>query len=113
MKVQLLHHLEDTSGDSNGKQWRRVKILCETLGEYPKKVAFDSASMSVAEKLAGIAEGSEIDVEFNPVSREYNGKWYTNVNIWKVEGGSQRATGPAPKTAAPQATPEEHDDLPF
>ncbi len=113
MKVKLLQHLEDTSGDSNGKQWRRVKILCETLGEYPKKVAFDSASMSVAEKLAGIAEGSEIDVEFNPVSREYNGKWYTNVNIWKVEGGSQRATGPAPKTATPQATPEEHDDLPF
>lgn len=113
MKVKLLQHLEDTSGDSNGKQWRRVKILCETLGEYPKKIAFDSGSMSVAEKMANIAEGSEIDVEFNPVSREYNGKWYTNVNIWKVEGGTQRATGPAPKTSAPQANTEEQDDLPF
>jgi len=111
MKVKLLQHLEDTSGESNGKQWRRVKILCETLGDYPKKVAFDSASMSVAEKMANIAEGSEIDVEFNPVSREYNGKWYTNVNIWKVEGGSQRSM---PQGTTTQATPEEEiGDLPF
>jgi hypothetical protein len=53
---------------------------------------------------------ASIDIE----SREYNGRWYTNVNVWKIEKASaQTSAAPAPApmpTFEPQA---ETDDLPF
>ena len=63
--------------------------------------------------------GDEVKVSFDVESREWNGKWFTQLNAWKVE---RQGAQPAPQqptyqqvqlqapatTAAPQA-----DDLPF
>ncbi len=35
--------------------------------------------------LSSIAEGEEVDVSINISSREYKGRYYTQVSAWKIE----------------------------
>ena len=64
------------------------------------------------------AENDEIKVSINIDSREYNGKWYTNVTAWRIELNQQAessappAGAPAPNEAPPEIS-DEGDDLPF
>ena len=41
--------------------------------------------------------GDRVKVSFNLKSREYNGRWYTDVSIWRIS--------PAGEAAAPSARP--------
>ncbi len=54
----------------------------------------------------GLTVGDEITAQLNIRSREYNGRWFTSVVAWKVDGGSAE-----PQTA--QATTEDEDEIPF
>jgi hypothetical protein len=61
-----------------------------------------------------------VKVSLNLESREYNGKWYTNVNAWRIEsatGGAPSGGNEDPFTADPEPsfTPDggSTDDLPF
>ena len=74
---------------------------------------------------AAIQPGEELIVSFDIDSREYQGRWFTNINCWKVERPAampqQVAPGITPEDLAPsapmaapdfgQANPV--DDLPF
>ena len=67
--------------------------------------------------------GAEVEVAFNVSSREYNGKYYHNIDAWKIDPiGSQGAGGntPPPPTEEPSSlntadlsSDAEDDDLPF
>ena len=67
--------------------------------------------------------GDKVRISFNLSSREYNGRWYTDVRAWRIEpaGAAQPApqSAPAAPAAAPMptaddmSTPLSDDDLPF
>ena len=55
--------------------------------------------------------GQTVDVSFNVESREYNDRFYTDLQAWKVftnASGSETA-----KTEAPKEEFHKADDLPF
>ena len=54
--------------------------------------------------LENFKEGQEVSIGVNISSKEFNGKWYNQIDGWKIDA----ATGEA-KTAIE----EEGDDLPF
>ena len=63
-----------------------------------------------------ITEGKELTVHFDIESREYNGRWYTDVKAWRVDTAD--AGGPPPTEDNPppptEAPPTEFDDeIPF
>jgi single-strand DNA-binding protein len=62
-----------------------------------------------------ISEGSVITVSFNTRATEYNGRYYNNLNGWRIEGnnasGSNEQSAPAAKKQA--KIEEDFDDLPF
>jgi hypothetical protein len=65
-----------------------------------------------------LVEGSMLNVYFDAESREFNGKWYTNLTAWKVEiaSDSQQEVSPLPPIEAYQNETggiAEKDDLPF
>jgi len=66
-----------------------------------------------ANMLQNLSSGQEIKVFFDVESREYNGKWYTDVKAWKIEapqsGGGN--SGGAPKQDS--VPPLEDSDIPF
>jgi hypothetical protein len=86
---------ESVGQSSKSKQ----TFVLETEGQYPKKIAFD-----VWENKIELALGETVTVAVNIESREYNGKYFTNISGWKKEGASAPAS--APQGATLHRTPD-------
>ena len=68
----------------SGKEWVKQEFVLETKGQYPKKVMIGLLGKEKVEKYE-VWEGLECKVEIELESREYNGRWYTEVRAWKME----------------------------
>lgn len=105
----------------SGSEWKKQEYVLETREQYPKKICFQLFGSDRIEQ-AAIREGEELTVFFDIDSREYQGRWFTNINAWKVERRSN-ADAPAANQAPPAFAPDplppaypssgEKDDLPF
>lgn len=104
--------LDPQSGTGKKGEWIKQLFVIETKDQYPKKIAFTAWN----DKCDLIPNpGTEVTVHYNPESREYSDKWYTDLSVWKIESGSVASK---PKTEkAPVKTgldlSEQEDDLPF
>ncbi|ANM29454.1 hypothetical protein ABI59_07450 [Acidobacteria bacterium Mor1] len=108
---QIVQVLEEKSGTSARGEWRKQEYVIEVPGDYPKKVCF----MVWGDKIdqLQIRQGQELTVHFDLESREYNGRWYTDVKAWKIERGEQpHDDAPHPSTQE-EPPPFEDDDIPF
>ena len=59
-------------------------------------------------------EGDQVEVSFNLSSNEYNGKYYSNIDAWRIEslgGGAQNTT--EPDIPSFDDSENSDDDLPF
>ncbi|MFT6642010.1 MAG: single-strand DNA-binding protein [Flavobacteriaceae bacterium] len=91
-------------------------------GQYPQMVAFQLVQDKCT-LIDDYSEGDMIEVEFDLRGREWNGKYFTNLQAWRIgrvgEGGSQGGSNespsqpPAQKTAAPAVSNDFDDDIPF
>jgi hypothetical protein len=80
----LIQILKPESGVSkSGKEWKKQDFVIQTNEQFQKNVCLTLFGDKVS-LIEEIAEGSEIEVFFNVESREFNGKWYHNLNVWKV-----------------------------
>ncbi len=94
---RIIQIMPTTTGTSKaGKEWVKQEFVIETHETYPKKVCISIMGEKIQE-LKKFTSGNDVKVSINLESREYNGKWYTNVNAWKIE----------PVGNAPQTTPQE------
>lgn len=102
------------TGSGKNGTWKKQEIIVETDGQYPKKVCV-ALWGDKAETPLNI--GQKLKIDFDVESREYNGKWYTDVKAWKVEatdGASQTPQTSSPQAATSQNLPTtDTDDLPF
>jgi hypothetical protein len=119
VKGTLLQILKMESGVSKaGKEWKKMDFVIETNEQFPKKVCFTLFGDKIS-LIEGIIEGSEVEVYFTLESRDFNGKWYHNINAWKIE---QAGSANAPKNyppaytegdIPPEAADDSGNDLPF
>ena len=79
---KIIQLLPEKSGESVRGPWRKQEYILETEGQYPKQVCFMAWSDKIDE--FGIKEGENLIVSIDLESREYNGRWYTDVKAWKV-----------------------------
>jgi hypothetical protein len=108
---------EQTGQGKTGNSWRKRSFVIETLDDqYPKKVCIDAWG-DKADSLNTLAMGDELSVSFDIESREFNGKWYTNVKAWRIDkkqgGASPSANAPLPTAGDIPPPIEPTDDLPF
>lgn len=75
--------LPETGTGKSGKTWTKQDFILETSDQYPKKICF--TVMNDKANLSQFGELDLVEVSFNIESREYNGRWYTSVNAWKIE----------------------------
>ena len=114
---KIIQILPEKTGETARGQWRKQEYVLETDGQYPKKVCF----MVWGEKIDefAIKDGEELVVSIDLESREYNGRWYTDVKAWKIN----RSTSVADAEAAPReegvsghernSDPLDGDTIPF
>jgi hypothetical protein len=119
VKGTLLQILKLESGVSKaGKEWKKQDFVIETNEQFPKKVCFTLFGDKIG-LIDGITEGTEIEVFFSLESRDFNGKWYHNINAWKIEnaGTANPARNFPPEFSVADIPPEPADDsgndLPF
>jgi len=83
---KLIAILPEQKGTSAKGEWKRQDAIIETLETYPKKVCIAFWGDKV-DDLKIVKEGAIIKIHFNIESREYNGRWYTDIKAWKIEAG--------------------------
>lgn len=114
LKGKVIQLLPLQSGTSQaGKEWKKQEFVVETHEQYPKKICMHLFGDRVEQY--PVSEGEEVSVYFDIESREYNGRWYTNINVWKLDKVNDNApsasmTPPPAPEFEPQA---DTDDLPF
>jgi hypothetical protein len=118
LTVKLIQLLPLQTGNGKNGQWKKQDIIVETDGTYPKKICVSIWGDKIQESQLQI--GGSLKIDFDVESREYNGRWYTDVKAWKVEpvngGGSQQIDRNADTSYSDinsNMLNEPMDDLPF
>lgn len=95
----------------SGKAFQKREFVIETTGQYPKKVCMQLFGDKVND-CPNV--GEEVKVSFDLESREWNGKWFTQLNALKVEHqGAQPAPQQPVYQQAQTQVPAQDSDLPF
>ena len=105
----------ESGTNASGKQWKKQNILIETIETYPKKVYISFMGDKIDE-LSNVYPGAIVEVSVNVESREFNGKWYTNINGWKLkmETEEQQKKQQTPEPKFPEPFEDQGiDDMPF
>ena len=129
LTVTLRQLLAVQSGEGKNGPWKKQDLIVETDGQYPKKICVTVWGDKL--DLNRFNPGDAIEIFFDVESREFNGRWYTDVKAWKIEpagGGSsaaqaeadyfnppQRSAAKSPAKSSPREPipPADDDDLPF
>ena len=112
-KGKLSKKLNIESGTSKaGKEWKKQSFIVDTGSQYNPEICFQLFGEEKIEMLNHHNEGDTVEVSFNLSSREYNGRYFHNVDAWRIES---QAVSNAEIDSPPEfnAPASEDDDLPF
>ena len=81
----------------SGNPWYRQTIVVDVAGYNGsfRKVALQ-ASGNVVGDLSQMQIGDKVEISYQVTAREYNGRWYNNVDLYKVEMDGQQMQQTAP-----------------
>lgn len=118
IKCKLLDKLAVQSGTSARGPWSKQDFIVETLEQYPRKICMNVWGQDKVNELQGFNPGEMLTISINIESREFNGRWYTDVRAWKIqrEGAAEPqaalAMDPFMNVSASDAE-DDGGDLPF
>lgn len=103
IQVKIAKILDSQSfvSKKDGLTYTKHHFLGTTGGQYPKQIAFSVMGDDKFKEM-NIVVGNEYTVYFDVNSREWNGKWFTDISCWRcVPVGvemSQQTPNIAPQT---------------
>ncbi len=97
---RLIQKLGIQSGKSARGDWAKQEFVIEFQeGNFPSKACFSVWGADKVKDLEKYQPGDQIKVAFNVSSREFNGKWYTDLRAWRISPAGAQA--PASGYGAP------------
>ena len=117
---KILNEQKGTS--AGGKDWVKQDFVIETEDQYPKKIAITAMGDKIVPAVKGLKLEQLVTVHINIESREYQDKWFSNVNAWridKLDGNSAPTNNSAPSTTSTKTSKtntssnDDDSDLPF
>lgn len=122
IKGRVIQLLALQTGEGKNGTWKKQDFVIETDGQYPKKVCISAWGDKINE--SALQVGNEVNISFDVESREYNGRWYTDLKAWKIDTlgatGNEQPSYSAPSSRPTTVTPlasslqaGEDDNLPF
>ena len=119
LTAKLSQLLPVETGTGKNGEWKKQSIIVETEGQFPKKICFTTWGDKI--NTSQWRPGQQLTIEFDIESREFNGRWYTDLKAWKMEpaGTPQQQEMPMPEPPVYHTMPEApppppaYDDLPF
>lgn len=100
--------------NENGNEWQRITAVFQTVEQNPKNVAvvfINNNVNQIVEKKIGVLYRVQADAE----SRNYNGRWYTDLRGWKCKPAYQieepaQASEALGQETAPQTAEEQPEN---
>ncbi|MCB9246173.1 MAG: DUF3127 domain-containing protein [Flavobacteriales bacterium] len=121
----LIEKRQIVTGESSRGTWQKQEIIIETNEQYPKKICLVCWGERI-DDIKNVEQGTVIKAAVDIESREYNGRWYTDVKVWRFQPVGNTGTMPPLPEPPPfdrtsiktgQGTSfnndEMEDDLPF
>lgn len=106
---KLTAFLPEQSGQGKNGPWVKQEIIIDTDEQFPKKVCIacwgDKASAAKSFTI-----GEKLKFGINIESREFNGRWYTDVKAWRIDRATQ--TSEARQQSAPLIEEQAFDGVP-
>ncbi len=100
------------TGNGKNGEWKKQDIIVETNDQYPKKICVSIWGDKIVESI--IKEGNNLDISFDIESREFNGRWYTDIKAWRLELANKTGANVVSKIIPPEVPEyDEEKDLPF
>jgi len=109
---KIVKVLDQQTGVGTKGTWIKTLYLLETFGQFPREICLTVWGDDI-QLNTGITVLVSVDIS----SREYNGKYYTDVKVWKAK--VLRAADNPVRTTSGDPIPEPfrgegpEDDLPF
>ena len=115
------------SGVSARGTWAKQEFVLEFPdGNFTSQACFIAFGQDKVAELDKYQVGDRVKVSFNLKSREYNGRWYNDLQVWRIAPAGAAAPAPAPAPAAQAPAYEapaptladmpaetQEDDMPF
>ena len=84
-----------TKGTSARGEWQRQDVVFEmNEGSFTRKICV--TFFNKPDDVARLREGATYTVSVNIESREYNGRWYTDIRAWRIQPKQEPAPAPMP-----------------
>lgn len=100
----LRHKLASQQGTSARGAWAKQEFILEFPdGNFTAQACFTAWGQDKVAELDKYQLGDRVKVSFNIKSREYNGRWYNDLQIWRIAPAGQPTAAPA--AAAPVSAP--------
>ena len=124
LEGRIAQKMNVQSGTTARGAWSKQEFILEYQeGNFPTKVVMHVWGEDKVRELEKYQVNDKVKVSFNLGSREYNGRWYTDVRVWRIEPAQTGAPAqpsyqaPMPPTA-PMPTVDDmsepaDEDLPF
>ena len=108
-KVKLILDLQ--SWDSG---FTKREFVITTNEQYPQDIKLECIKDKTS-LLDGLSEGDDVEVSFNVRGNEYNGKYYVNLQAWRLNksGGAVPTSEQTPSEPDFEPVGDDDDDLPF
>ena len=109
---KIIQLLAVTKGTSARGEWAKQDFVLEYQdGNFPAQVCLTAWGQDKVDELAKYKVGDTVKASFNIRAREYNGRWYNDIRVWRLGAPGAAAPAPAPRPAAPAPAPS-IDDMP-
>ena len=105
IKGRLIKILPAQTGQGRNGEWKKQEFVIELEGSYSRKLCFSSWGDKV--DVGSLVEGTMLNVNFDIESREFNGKWYTNLTASRVEAADDSLQNIAPMPPIEVYQPDE------
>ena len=91
---------------------KREMVVTVEDGRYPQEINLEFVQ-DKATLLDALQPGQEVTVSFDIRGREYNGKYFNNLQGWKVVTGADETGTTVDEGHFPTPSDFEDDDIPF
>lgn len=120
LEGRIVRKLNVQTGTSARGAWSKQEFVFEYQeGNFPTQVCMNVWGEDKVRDLEKYQVNDKVKVSFNLSSREYNGRWYTDVRAWRIEpAGTVRPVEPVQPADIPVPSADDmslpaDDDLPF
>ena len=101
---RIISKLPVQSGQGARGPWARQDFVLEYQdGSFPVQACFSAWSEEKVHDLDRYQVGDTVKVSFSIRAREYGGRWYNDLRVWKFAAPGSAPAAPAAPAAAPEA----------